>query len=134
LGTLGNGFGYAYIGCILGDIKKNIIYSIGVNIYNSDLNNVYKRHTPLSIHAEDNAFHKLKKNNKKQRKNIDIIVFRVNKMGDRLLMSKSCQNCLKKIKKGLVYKYYKLRDFYYTNEKGSLSREIYENEYMNIGV
>ena len=55
-------------------------------------------------------------------------------MGDRLLMYKSCQNCLKKIKKGLVYKHYKLRDFYYTNEKGSLSREIYENEYMNIGV
>ena len=28
--------------------------------------------------------------------------------------------------KGLVYKNYKLRDFYYTNEKGSLSREIYD--------
>ena len=107
--------GYAYLGCLLGDIRKNIIYSIGVNLYNSDLNTNYKSHTPRTIHAEHNAIHKLPKNHKKRPKVIDIIVFRTNKKGDSLLMSKSCPNCLNHLKRGLVNKNYKLRDFYYTD-------------------
>ena len=114
MGTLGNKIGYAYIGCVLCDIKKKKIFSIGVNIYNSDLNNSFKTHTPLAIHAEDNAIYKLKKNINRI-KPIDIIVFRINRKGDNLLMAKSCINCKNKIKKGLVYKNYTLRQFYYTN-------------------
>ena len=103
-------------------MRKGIIYSIGVNLYNTDLNTSYKSHTPLTIHAEHNAIHKLPKNPKKRSKVIDIIVFRTNKKGDSLLMSKSCPNCLKHLTRGLIHKNYKLRNFYYTNNN-SLYRD-----------
>jgi hypothetical protein len=98
------------------NIKKNIIYSIGVNLYNTDLNMSFKSHTPQTIHAEHNAIYKLPYNHKKRRKVIDIIVFRTNKKGNSLLMSKSCQNCLTHLERGIINKNYKLRDFYYTDK------------------
>ena len=124
------------MGCIICDIKRQKIYSIGVNMYGTDLNYHYKGNYPMTIHAEDNAIHKLKPNlksikrgrgGKRNRKYVDIIVFRVNPNGDRLLMSKSCNNCLKKIRDGLDYKGYLLKNLYYTNGLGELCIDNIEN-------
>jgi hypothetical protein len=121
---LGEHTGYAYLGCILCDIKKRHIYAIGTNLYNSDMNVGYRNHHPQTIHAEENACYKLPTNNDRHTKKLDIIVFRTNKKGDSLMMAKSCDNCKYHLKKTLINKKYKLRDFYYTDKKGCLVKDI----------
>lgn len=109
-------------------------------MYGTDLNYHYRGNYPRTIHAEDNAIHKLKHNIKsisrrrrgRIRKYVDIIVFRVNPSGDRLLMSKSCNNCLKKIRDGLDYKGYLLKNLYYTNELGELCIDNILKKNINI--
>ncbi len=115
--------GHAYIGCILGDIKKGIIYSIGINLYNTDLNVTFKKYHAQTIHAEENACYRLPYNKNKRTKKVDIIVFRTNKKGDLLMMSKSCCNCKYHLKKTFVNKKYSLRNFYYTDNNGSLVKD-----------
>ena len=53
---------------------------------------------------------------------INLIVFRTNNKGDSLLMSKPCQNCINTINSTLKYKNYKIKKFWYTNEKGQFIR------------
>jgi len=50
---------------------------------------------------------------------INLIVFRTNNKGEALSMSKPCLNCINTIKKTLKYKNYKLKNFWYTDEKGN---------------
>ena len=63
------------------------------------MNSVYKHHTPQTIHAEVDAVSRLPINKNNRTKKVDIIVFRTNKKGDTILMSKSCENCKNTIKK-----------------------------------
>ena len=79
--------GYAYIGCVACDLKKEKIYCSGINLYNTDLNSQFKKSIPQVCHAEENTVQKLKVSEKK--KPIDIVVFRTNKNGSNLLMAKS---------------------------------------------
>ena len=60
--------------------------------------------------------------NKSNRK-VDIIVFRTNKKGENLMMAKSCGNCKFCIDKTLQSKNYKLRNFYYTDKDGELTKD-----------
>ena len=87
------------------------------------MNSKYKNHYPLAIHAEENAIYKLSPNKNKKIQKLDIIVFRTNKKGDCLLMAKSCDNCKYHIKRGLEYKNYKLRQFFYTDNNGDLCKD-----------
>ena len=86
-------------------------YAYGINRYNID----FKYN---SIHAEEEAMNKLKKYEKT--KLVNILVFRVNNKGDKLLMAKPCNNCQDCISKNLRDKNYKLkgRKCWYTNEHG----------------
>lgn len=115
--------GYAYIGCVACDLKKEKIYSSGMNLYNSDLNVNFKTRLPQVIHAEENTVSKLKKTEKN--KPIDIVVFRTNKNGTSLLMAKSCNNCKFIMNKVLISKNWKPRKLIYTNEEGDLSTDTW---------
>ena len=110
--------GNAYIGCVACDLKKEKIYSSGINLYNSDLNVHFKTQRAQVIHAEENTVSKLKKSEKN--KPIDIVVFRTNKNGNGLLMAKSCDNCKSIMNKVLISKNWKPRKLIYTNEEGNL--------------
>ena len=95
-----------------------MFYAYGINQYNID----FKFTT---IHAEIDAVSKLKPSRK--RKEVKMIVFRVNNSGTKLCMAKPCCNCVKGIKDGFNHKNYRLKanKCWYTNESG-------EFEYVKI--
>ena len=70
-----------------------MFYAFGVNQYNI-LNNKSDKNYDC-IHAEHDCVRRLKKSEKCQ--SINIVVFRTNNKGDKLMMSKPCCNCLKTI-------------------------------------
>ncbi len=115
------GCGYAYIGCIACDLKKQKIYSSGMNLYNTDLNSKFKRCIPQVVHAEENTVEKLKVSEKN--KPIDIVVFRTNKSGSDLRMAKSCTNCKHVMNKILIQKNWKPRKLIFTDENGELCKD-----------
>lgn len=115
--------GYAYIGCIACDLKKQKIFSSGINLYNTDLNTNFRKSIPKTIHAEENTIEKLKKSEKK--KPIDIVVFRTNKSGINLLMAKSCTNCKNIMNKVLIEKNWKPRNLIFTDENGVLCKDTW---------
>ena len=115
--------GHAYIGCIACDLKKQKIYCSENNIYNSDLNRHFKNQIPKVIHAEENTVHKLKTSEKN--KPIDIIVFRTDKKGNDLLMSKSCDNCKNIMNKVLLSKNWKPRNLFFTNDIGEICKDTW---------
>mgnify|MGYP003682064421 CR=1 FL=1 len=115
--------GHAYISCVACDLKKEKIYSSGINIYNSDLNTSFKNSIPQVIHAEENAVHNLKASEKL--KPIDIIVFRTNKNASSYLMAKSCTNCKNVMNRTLKYKNWKPRNLLYTDENGILCKDAW---------
>ena len=117
----GCGCGYAYIGCIACDLKKQKIYSSGINMYNTDLNSQFKKYVPQVVHAEENTVHRLKRSEKN--KPIDIIVFRTNKSGNDLLMAKSCSNCKNVMNRVLTKKNWKPRKLIFTDENGNLCKD-----------
>ena len=88
-----------------------MFYAYGVNQYNIDFKFT-------SIHAEIDAVSKLKPSEK--RKEVKMIVFRVNNSGTKLCMAKPCCNCIKGIKHAFNRKNYKLKanKCWYTNESG----------------
>ena len=53
---------------------------------------------------------------------INIIIFRTNKKGDALLMSKPCPDCVKTILSTLKYKNYNLKKIWFTDESGNFIR------------
>ena len=73
-----------------------------------------------SIHAEVDCVLKLKKQEKLT--SINLIVFRTNNKGSILCMAKPCENCINTIKSTLKYKNYKLKKFWYTDERGDFIR------------
>ena len=88
-----------------------MFYAYGVNQYNIDFKFT-------SIHAEIDAVSKLKPSEK--RKEVKMVVFRVNNSGSKLCMAKPCCNCIKGIKHAFNRKNYKLKanKCWYTNETG----------------
>lgn len=90
-----------------------MFYAYGVNQYNIDLKFT-------SIHAEMDAVSKLKPSEK--RKEVKMVVFRVNNSGSKLCMAKPCCNCVKGIKHTFEHKNYKLKanKCWYTNVSGDL--------------
>lgn len=68
------------------------------------------------IHAEDDCVSRLKKSEKCQP--INLVVFRTNNKGDKLMMAKPCQNCMKTIDFTLKKKNYRLKKLIYTDENG----------------
>jgi len=61
---------------------------------------------------------KLKKSEKKSP--INLIVFRTNNNGDKLMMAKPCDNCLKTIDFTLKRKNYHLKKLCYSDENGEI--------------
>jgi len=94
-------------------------YTIGYNQYNID--NKY-----TSLHAEVDALNKLKKNQKKKSKKINMIIFRVNNGGSRLLMAHPCCNCQKSIQDILKKKNYNLKKCWYTTNDGEFKQFIFK--------
>lgn len=88
-----------------------MFYGTGINYYNID-----KNHS--SIHAEVDAVYNLKRTSKRTK--INLFVFRTNKQGNILTMSKPCNNCLNYIHKNLGIKGYRLNKIYYTDFDGNL--------------
>tara|TARA_B110000444_G_scaffold42817_4_gene38727 strand:+ start:19648 stop:19902 length:255 start_codon:yes stop_codon:yes gene_type:complete len=68
------------------------------------------------VHAEVDCVERLKKSEKKT--SINLIVFRTNNKGDKLMMAKPCENCMRVIDFTLKKKNYKLKKIIYTNEDG----------------
>ena len=58
--------------------------------------------------------------NHKKKCPINIIVFRTNNKGDKLMMAKPCQNCLTTIDITLKKKNYNLKKLIYSDENGNL--------------
>jgi hypothetical protein len=88
-----------------------MFYASGMNHYNVDLKGT-------SIHAEVDAVSKLKYNHKSKPIKVNIIVLRVNNKGDRLLLSKSCEPCMKYMRTHLHLKNYKVHKAWYTDNDG----------------
>jgi hypothetical protein len=117
------------------DVKKRKVYAYGTNMYNTDLNTSFRKHTPQNVHAEVNAIEKLPPNNNKNKKKlarpkkVDVIVFRVvgscsaNATALKCGMAKSCTCCRHHLSTYLPKKGYTLRSLYYTDATGRLVRD-----------
>ena len=93
-----------------------MFYAFGHNQYN--LNNKKSNICYDCIHAEVDCVQRLKKSQKKCP--INLIVFRTNNKGDKLMMAKPCENCLNTIDFTLKKKNYKLKKLIYSDENGNL--------------
>jgi deoxycytidylate deaminase len=85
----------------------------------SDGKNGYRMkhtHCNRTIHAEEDAIRKLPFRKNKKKIEIDLLVIRINKNG-KLLNSKPCSNCLKKMKN---IKGYKIKYVHYSTENGTI--------------
>ena len=91
-----------------------MFYAFGVNQYN--INNKASANNKDNIHAEVDCVSYLKKSEKNVP--INILVFRTNNKGDKLMNAKPCECCLKTIDFTLKKKNYKLKKIFYTNECG----------------
>tara|TARA_B110000971_G_C19513668_1_gene278544 strand:- start:32 stop:307 length:276 start_codon:yes stop_codon:yes gene_type:complete len=90
-----------------------MFYSHGINYYNIDKE-------CRTIHAEVNAIDNLRISHKRTK--VNIFVFRTNKSGNILTMSKPCDNCIKYIKKNINIKGYRLHRIYYTDFIGIINQ------------
>ena len=88
-----------------------MFYGKGINYYNID--NKYR-----TIHAEVDAVNSLPITQKRNK--VNLFVFRTNKKGDVLTMSKPCDNCMNYITKNLALKGYRLHRIYYTDFNGEI--------------
>lgn len=70
------------------------------------------------VHAEVDCVSKLKKSEKCIP--LNLVVFRTNNNGDKLMMSKPCQNCLNTIDFTLKRKNYNLKKIWYTDDIGKI--------------
>jgi len=96
------------------NLKKNNILSYGFNMMGDDSKN------DPGIHAEHDAINKLKPIRKKKHlHNVNILVVRLSKY-NKLQNSKPCINCILHMKNLPEKKGYKIRNIYYSNEKGEI--------------
>ena len=93
-----------------------MFYAFGHNQYN--LNNKTSKENKDNIHAEVDCVNRLKKSEK--RAHINLIVFRTNNAGDKLMNAKPCECCLKTIDFTLKQKNYKLKKLCYSDENGKI--------------
>ena len=70
------------------------------------------------VHAEVDCVLRLKKSEKISP--INLIVFRTNNKGDKLLMAKPCDKCLQTIDFTLKKKNYRLKKLWYSDENGKI--------------
>jgi hypothetical protein len=88
-------------------IKRRVgFYAFGYNRYN-----LYG--TTRTIHAEIDAVVKLKSNYRKS-KSVVVLIFRISKDRNKLLLGKPCDNCKHKLKTTIRNKGYNLSKIYYT--------------------
>ena len=92
---------------------------MGIISYDIDLG-FTRGEYPRTVHAEIDVSMKLKPSHKKRREKVSLVVFRTNKKGDCLMMSKPCNNCIIKTHKILFSKGYELKCIYYINKDGEL--------------
>ena len=95
-----------------------MFYAFGHNQYN--LNNRACEDNKDNIHAEVDCVNRLKKCEKKTP--INLIVFRTNNNGSKLMNAKPCNNCLKMIDFNLKKKNYVLKKLCFTNEYGEITK------------
>lgn len=93
-----------------------MFYAFGVNQYN--INCKVSSDNKNCIHAEVDCINKLKKSEKIQ--HLNLIVFRTNNCGDKLMMAKPCNNCINSINFTLKNKNYLLKKLYYTDQNGNI--------------
>ena len=104
--------GKTYMSCIIIDKVNHNVTQTGINYYN--INNKF-----ISLHAEVNSVNNLVFTNK--RKKINIFVFRTNKQGNVLTMSKPCNQCIEYIYNNIYNKGYRLNKIYYTDFNGKIN-------------
>lgn len=93
--------------------ERHVFYGEGINHYN-----INPRDPTKTIHAEVDAVNNLPITTK--RKKVNVFVFRTNNKGDKLMMAKPCDNCMKYIHINIRRKGYRLHRIYYTNWEGEL--------------
>jgi len=94
----------------------SVFYAFGHNQYN--LNNKACENNKDNIHAEVDCVNHLKKSEKLA--HINLIVFRTNNSGNKLMNAKPCNCCLKTIDFTLKQKNYKLKKLFYSDENGNI--------------
>ena len=82
------------------------------------MNNRASKDNKDCIHAEVDCVSRLKKSEKIC--HINLIVFRTNNKGDKLMNAKPCECCLKTIDFTLKRKNYKLKKLCYSDENGEI--------------
>jgi len=82
------------------------------------MNNKASKENKDNIHAEVDCVNHLKKSEKI--KPINLLVFRTNNKGDKLMNAKPCECCLKTIDFTLTRKNYKLKKLCYSDENGNI--------------
>lgn len=105
--------GKKFIICIITDKSFNFILSIGFNKYETTIHHG-------TIHAEVDAFLKLKK--QKTIKKINVIIFRTNQENQHKMLSKCCSNCLNSMYLISKKKKYEIINIYYTDKLGNISK------------
>jgi cytidine deaminase len=95
-----------------------VFYARGINHYNvvKQHSNVVKRHS--TIHAEVDAINHLRYTTKRTK--VNLFVFRTNPKGNRLMMAKPCEHCMKYIYTNIQRKGYRLHRIYYTDWDGDI--------------
>ena len=88
---------------------------------NYDIDLGFKRGPfPRTVHAELDASMRLKPSHQKRKEKVSLVVYRTNRQGNCLMMSKPCNNCIIKAHKIVNSKGYELKTIYYTNNDGNL--------------
>ncbi len=94
-----------------------VFYARGINYYNVDL-------CATSLHAEVDAVNNLRPHYGKRPKKVNIIVLRTNNKGDRLMLAKSCEPCMKYMRRELPKKGYQVQKAWYSNDEGDFTRFV----------
>ena len=96
------------------NLRKIHILSYGFNVMGDESKN------EPGIHAEHDAINKLKPIRKKKHlHNVNILVVRLSKT-NKLQNSKPCANCIENIKVLPQQRGYRIKNIYYSNEKGEI--------------
>ena len=106
-------------------IKSIVFYGIGINYYKINNNCMKTRHAEVDVIDKIKPLYTGKERNKckkvKNLKKINMLIFRTNKKGEKLMNAKPCNNCLNYMNK-INKKGYKIQNIYYTNEEGYIER------------